>query len=662
MSTIRIVMLAVATASVTVTVGQSQSGTLRLYSSSDTVPLDVNGFLLNPRWLNSPGQPPNIERLCRFRVISGHLDDRRLVATGPDPCLSEDERHVVTLNETPETLAFGLVCSSNTQTGEVRGHINWFPVTVTGQVRWRGFSGGVGEDYDLSLDLAPPAPNATTSGNDRAKELGNQPVYELELYKRETLDSLPSVADSVPVSELSWWHLLKRSLNDTKQMERLVNGRFAIVTGVFGLDGIHDFQAELHPVLAMAVLLSAGPTGGGAFREEWAVMLRNRGNEGECAIGRLPLNPTRDSLQTFFVDLGVWDRAGTPQVRLGPSWGWGTSVPRVKRDREHLYIAFTQTRPDPASSPSLFLGTLIVEWPAQGSGGQLARLEPWRPPHAPPLTVERLKPDSLVGQIRQTAMELLPGLSGSRVLGDTSIRDTSAARRSRLPAVQLEPLDSAWAVRRRTEATLAHLVSPPVTDFCDQERDFDNPACTSKFRLIGGVTNTPSVARSWGGFGSAYWLPRGLGFMKHVPLVGEGLYGLGWRLDVRPDRFAESCRTTCSGATVRGFSVRGSGQFAPNRLALWRFGTLTPYFVFGAGAFWPENRRVNGTWNVGFGGEFQTIAPTVFPVFRTIFAELQNYLSGGGLQSHWSVNFGTVISLRPVRSLLPGQKPRAPSR
>ncbi len=641
------ILLLLASVGVTASVAQAQSDTLRLYSSRDTVPLDANGFLFNPRWLNAPPKPPNIERLCRFRVISGHLDDRRLVTTGPGRCLSADERRVVTLNETPETLAFGFVCSSNTQTGDVRGHINWFPVTVTGQLHWHDYAGGIGEDYDLTFDLAPPVPNATTSGNSRPKELGHQPSYHLEMYKRESLDSLPSVADSVPVSELSWWHLLKRSLRDNKQMQRLVDGRFAIVTGVFGLDGVHAFQAELHPVLAMAVLLSAGrPSGGGRVREEWAVMVRNRGNEGECAIGRLPLNPTGDSLQTFFLDLGVWDGAGTPQVRLGPSWSWGTRPPRVKRDRRHLYLAFTQPRAEPAVPPSLFLGTVIVEWPSpgEGSGDPLARLEPWRPPRAAGLTLERIRPDSLVANISQTAMKMLPGLSGSRILGDTAVRDTLAVRRSRLASGQLEPLDSVWEVTRRTEATLAHLVSPRVTHFCELDADFDNPACTSKFRLIAGLTTTPSTTRSWGLFGSGYWLPRGLGFVQHVPLFGEFLYGLGYRVDVRPDRFALRCTTTCGGS-VDGISVRASGQFAPNHLALWDV-TLTPYFNFGAGAFWPERRPVNATWNVGFGGEFETIAPRAFPLFRTIFAELQNYLSGGGLQSHWSFNVGSVISLR----------------
>jgi len=592
--------------------------------------------------------------MCRFRVISGHLDDRRLVTTGRDPCLSQDERQVVSLNETPETLGFGFVCSSNTQTGDVRGHINWFPVTATGQVRWHAFSGGVGEDYDLTFDLAPPAPNATTSGNERAKNLGDQPVYHLEMYKRETLDSLPSVPSSVPVSVLSWWHLLKRSLRDEKQMRRLVDGRFAIVTGLFSLDGIHEFQAELHPVLAMAVLQSVGPTGDGKVREEWAVLVRNRGNEGECAIGRLPLGGSRDSLQTFLLDLGVWDGAGTPQVRLGPSWSWGIPAPRFKRDREHLYIAFTLPGPGPASPPSLFLGTVIVEWPSPGSGDPMARLERWRPPQAPTPTVERLKPDSFVASIGQTGMKLLPGQSGSRVLGDTGVRDPWAGW-SRLPEARLEPLDSVWEVRRRTEATLAHLVSAPVTDFCAQADDWDNPACTSKFRLIGGVTTARAFPGLWPFFGSGYWLPRGLGFMKHIPLVGEGLYGLGWRLDVRTERFAESCRTTCSGASARGRSVRGSAQFAPNHLSLFGVATLTPYFNVGAGAYWPEGRRVNGTWNVGFGTEVQTLAPRAFPVLRTIFVELQNYLSGGGLQSHWSFNVGSVISLRPAQRLMTGR-------
>jgi hypothetical protein len=645
MNAIRVLFVAVAATVLTVSPGRAQSDTLRLYSRHDTVPLDPNGFLFNPRWLNGANEP-NIDKLCRFRVLTGHLDERRLVTIPrKDPCLSADERNVVTLNETLATVGFGFVCLSNSQTGDVRGHINWFPVTVTGHLRWHGFEGSTGEDYDLGFDLSSPAPNAVTSGNEK---LDGQRSYHLELYNQETLARLPTVR-GVRVGELTWWHLLKGSLKQKKQMKDLVDERFAIVTGVFGIDGVHNFQAELHPVLAMSVLLGVSQVGG-RVREEWAVMVRNRGNEGECAVGSIPVGSSPDSYQTFFIDLGVWPGAGTPQVGLGPYWTSDTTtpLPRVQAESRRLIVAFTYPRPEPSKNGFLFLGTLFVDWPPGASGNPLDCLRGWQPQGASTPKVAGVRADSLV-TVGQRAIRPLPGLSGSQAFADTSTRDAvTAPTKGRSTAQALEPLDSSWQVRPRTEAIVVQLVSRPVTDYCDQPDHNYNPACTRRFRLIVGLTRTPATNRASDAFVSGYWFPRGFEPVKHVPLVGGPLFSLGYRLDVRRDRFGKKCVTTCATRYVDGHSVRLSAEFAPNYMALWKVGRLTPYFIFGGGAYIPKSHPVNGTWNVGVGAEFNIHVHRAVPLVRTFFMEFQNYLSGGGVQSHWGFNAGGVISVRPL--------------
>lgn len=634
---------------VTVSGAAAQTGPLRLYSSRDTVPLDPNGFLFNPRWLNG-ADAPDIEKLCRFRVLTGHLDERRLVTTGKRPCLSDDERGIVTLNESAASVGFGFLCMSNSPTGDIRGHINWFPVTVTGQLHWHGFASGPGEDYDLGFNLSAPTPNALTSGNEKG-------LYHLELYNQETLARLPTVRD-IPVSDLTWWHLLKGSLEGKEDMKTLVDGRFAIVTGVFGIDGVHNFQAELHPVLAMSVLRGVGRLGG-RIREEWAVMVRNRGNEGECAVGSLPVGTAPDSNHTFFIDLGVWPGAGTPQVGLGPYWvsDSSTRLPRVKVEAHRLIVAFTYPRPEPSKSGFLFLGTILVDWPLGASGDPWDRLRGWQAQGAPSPKVAVVRADSLVtvGQ-KESAIQMLPGLSGREALADTSMRDTASTRpwmRSTLDHLEpLAPLDSSWQVRRRAEVTVAQLVPQPVTTYCNLSDHAYNPVCTRRFRFMVGLTRTPATNRPLDLVLSGYWFPRTLEPMKLFPVVGSTvLYPLAYRLDVRRDRFGKQCITTCATRFVDGHSVRLSGEFTPNHMVLWRVGMITPYFIGGIGAYKPKGHRVTGTWNAGVGADFNTGVDRRIPLVRTFFMEFQNYLSGGGLQSHWAFNAGGVVSLRPY---LPG--------
>ena len=56
-------------------------------------------------------------------------------------------------------------------------------------------------------------------------------------------------------------------------------GKFAIVTGLLGLDTEHaGAQAELHPAYAVAIRVNDDPSD-----ETWAIFVRNWGNEGYCS-------------------------------------------------------------------------------------------------------------------------------------------------------------------------------------------------------------------------------------------------------------------------------------------------------------------------------------------------------------------------------------------
>ena len=288
-----------------------RNDTLRLGARSSEPSVDANGLLINPRWLGrSDDTVPNIERRCRFRVAVGTLESRALLVT-KGPCLSSAERKIVTLNEAPSTLVMGAVCNTNSETGDVRGHVNWYPVTITGQLLWDEFSGGDPADDDVNLNLVAPDTGALTSANPRPRESKDSPVrrrsYHLEFNYSETLGLLKGWSRPWAGMENpggSWWWALRDSLEDKEAMKRLVDGRIALVTGVFGLDGVHGFQSEIHPVLAMAVLVDTARTVDGHRREQWAVMVRDRGNEGDCGQGKLPLQLSEDEVQTFAIDLG----------------------------------------------------------------------------------------------------------------------------------------------------------------------------------------------------------------------------------------------------------------------------------------------------------------------------------------------------------------------
>src|SRR5206468_7011529 len=64
-----------------------------------------------------------------------------------------------------------------------------------------------------------------------------------------------------------------------------INGKFAIVIGMLGLDNQHTVHSELNPVYAMFVHVQDDPA-----NDRWAFFVKNWGNEGYCGDNQEPLD------------------------------------------------------------------------------------------------------------------------------------------------------------------------------------------------------------------------------------------------------------------------------------------------------------------------------------------------------------------------------------
>ena len=68
----------------------------------------------------------------------------------------------------------------------------------------------------------------------------------------------------------------------------MIDGRFAIVVGLAGLDCEHGCGTELHPVYGLAIRVNDDPSD-----DTWAIFVRNWGNEGYCSQEQHLLDTTR---------------------------------------------------------------------------------------------------------------------------------------------------------------------------------------------------------------------------------------------------------------------------------------------------------------------------------------------------------------------------------
>lgn len=221
---------------------------------------DENGIPLNPRWgsqVPAPGVLPS----------TGSCGQPWL-----PPCTSQ----------APAIDKYWL-CSGH---GPLGGHANWTPATFEGIALWDEHS-TPGTDDDYNINLVTNASSALTENNPAA--LHN------EFDSDETIDHFRT----------SWWQGFHDAVDASDAAARtVIDGKYAVMTGLLGLDCAHSCGSELHPVWVFALRVNDSPND-----ETWAMFVRNWGNEGYCGDQEHYLD-----LQTIRIRL-PW-RAGATSVAV----------------------------------------------------------------------------------------------------------------------------------------------------------------------------------------------------------------------------------------------------------------------------------------------------------------------------------------------------------
>ena len=325
--------------------------------------VDAGGVPRNVRWSGGPGQ--NVDPLCRFSYVQ--MSRTPVLIYRPE-C---DTTGVATLNQphSPrEAKHAGLSCGVKDAEPIIRGHINWFVVHQTGRIRWQGFNPGAFGDHDFDLFLEAPA--LVTKGNLDVNPAPDS-LIELEFSGDETARLFSGEQGGGlwrPLVELA--NLKENDPQYAVQDARadsLFRDRPAVVTGLLGLDGEHDYHTELHPVLALGVDVSHRQSDRAAHA--WLVMIRNMGNEGECSAGQLPW-VTRDSTR-YALEI-PW-KAGADSVAIdvgGTLFGFiarRTATLRIEIDRGRaLRLVADLPRPISKDSAGIAYGTLRMRWFERG--------------------------------------------------------------------------------------------------------------------------------------------------------------------------------------------------------------------------------------------------------------------------------------------------------
>jgi hypothetical protein len=134
-----------------------------------------------------------------------------------------------------------------------QGHRNWAAATYEGPIVWEGRSGGVWGDDDYNMRLIPPNAAGLTNQNQIISLNGEQlRSFGLEFDSDETVDHMDG----------TWWDDFHKAVDASHDVAgNMIDGQFAIVTGLMGLDCAHTCHSELHPVWAIAIRERPNPAG-----------------------------------------------------------------------------------------------------------------------------------------------------------------------------------------------------------------------------------------------------------------------------------------------------------------------------------------------------------------------------------------------------------------
>ncbi|MDQ2855816.1 MAG: hypothetical protein M3R68_05770 [Acidobacteriota bacterium] len=323
---------------------------------------DSNGIPLNAKW--------------SWQVYAGKVPNPAQCPDGPfsSLCMTGPDR--VTFDTADICNAAEIFGRGNALYG-VAGHANWSPATYVGRLTWEAHShpcdtwsglSSLSCDDDYNFNLYTPNNAGLTTARDS---------IECEFDSDETIDHF----------DTPWWNSFHNAvdnsvddlqINESFFKERGELGRYAIVTGLLGLEMIHGGSPELHPIWAMAIRVKDDDPAD----EVWAIFIRRWGNEGFCSADQHYLQALPDNTYTFLLP---W-RPGASDVRFGAATTLKANYPFTVTPQaipnQGLLVSF----PAPLAGENRINGELHLQWPG-GKWGQPAPIP--APMPGKPLTCEQ---------------------------------------------------------------------------------------------------------------------------------------------------------------------------------------------------------------------------------------------------------------------------------
>jgi len=419
---------------------------------------DANGLPYSPIWEAQQKGPQFSGAYCRpdpERLCGGFPTDQPNGSPhGRPQCDS-------TAGVDAPTGFHALMCSlesfNDGRHDKLRGHVNWVPATYEGFLDWEDASARPPfGDGDLTLSLAPVerTANSFQLAARRAAltpyPLGGPVALHIEFKASEVSDHF----------EHTWWKEFRDGVNGKTNaaLHSLPTTRFAVATGLLGMDAEHMGHTELHPVYALALQIGCNKVeADGRLSSRWAIWARNWGNEGYCSRydchHRLVLDPSGS--MTLRLPLGAV--TGVSDLEFGSSdeetqlWANSPAIGVAQKPDLDPSGAFALVRlklPPPEKTPLVygeltlrFRGTSEASAPAcpadpraSTTGAALisARTGPAGPEGAEGLLAElaaRVPPEDrtrLEGSFARREL-LAPAQSFARVVPAGEIRPTGSA-------------------------------------------------------------------------------------------------------------------------------------------------------------------------------------------------------------------------------------------
>jgi hypothetical protein len=231
----------------------------------------------------------------------------------------------------------------------VAGHVNWAAGTYVGRITWESHS-TPGTDDDYNFDLFPAGGAGLVSVRNN---------LEVEFDSDETIDHFNA----------PWWNAFHKAVDNYRSDDEINQlwfkepdgtlGRYAIVTGLVGLEMCHNGSNELHPAWAFAVRVKDDNPND----EVWAMFVRRSGNQGFCSGNQHVLTDLPGDTYTFRLP---W-RPGASSVNTTQSTVFlqtssGGSGPGIQSAlNQGVLVSFALP-----GNNNIIYGELHLQWP----GGQ----------------------------------------------------------------------------------------------------------------------------------------------------------------------------------------------------------------------------------------------------------------------------------------------------